>query len=220
MSSVIRHNKRHSKLPRHGWSMIETTSAIIIVSILLVGSLQTVAQSLQFRITQEEGFIADCLAESLFIELSTLSFVDPIENTTQLGREPSEISFTTRSTWDDIDDYHLLSENTLCYRDGVTIPNTSGWRRSVTVFISNPTTLADDSNLSIPLRRIAIVLVSPSGKNFNYQQLIGRDSLRPSTTQIANNAWTSIEAQWNSSSGNLQWAVPLRNAPVVTGTGQ
>jgi hypothetical protein len=220
MSPITQHKKIFSHLPRRGWSMIETTSATAIVSILLVGSLQTVAQSLQFRVTQEEGLIADCLAESLFIEISTLSFVDPIENTTQLGRESSETSSTNRSNWDDIDDYHQLAETTLCYRDGTAIPNTTGWKRGVTVFISEPTSLADGSNLATPLRRIEIALTSPTGKTFNYQQLIGRESLRPSATQIGNNNWTSIEALWNSASGNLLWAVPLRNAPLVTGTGK
>jgi hypothetical protein len=220
MSPIIQRKKIFSHLSRRGWSMIETTSATAIVSILLVGSLQTVAQSLQFRVTQEEGLIADCLAESLFIEISTLSFVDPTESTSQLGREPSETSSIDRSNWDDIDDYHLLAETTLRDRKGTAIPNTSGWKRDVTVYIADPSNLANNTNLALPLRRIEIALTSPTGKTFNYQQLIGRDSLRPSATQIANNNWTSIEALWNSSSGNLLWAVPLRNAPLVTGTGK
>ena len=205
---------------RRGWSMIETTAATAIVSILLVGSLQTVAQSLQFRLAQEEGLVADCLSEALFIELSGLSFIDPTEATSQLGREPSETSSTVRSGWDDVDDYHGLNETTILDRNGTTIPNTTGWKRGVNVEIINPTTLAVDTNIATPLRRIRILMTSPSGKSYRFEQFVGRDSLRPTATQIANNNWTSLEALWNSTSGNLPWAVPLRNAPIVTGTGK
>lgn len=200
--------------------MIETTSAITIVSILLVGSLQTVATSLQSRRTLEDGLTADCLAESLFIEMSSLSFVDPNESTTQLGREASETNNTVRSGWDDIDDYHGLNETSVSYRDGTTIPSCAGWRRRVNVLIANPADLAaNTTDLNLPLRRIVISVTSPSNKLTTYEQLIGRDSLRPTQSQIANN-WVSIDARWNSKSGVFPWSTPLRNSPVVLGTGQ
>ncbi|MEY4565879.1 MAG: hypothetical protein RLY14_849 [Planctomycetota bacterium] len=213
--------RNHIRLSRcRGWTMLETTSAIAIVSILLIGSFQTVATSLQFRVAQEDGLIADCLADSLFTELATLSFMDPSETTTQLGRETSEIGSSTRTNWDDIDDYHGLNETTVCYRDGSSVPNTTGWRRTVNISVNTPSTLTTTTTLTTPLRRIRIVVTSPTNKSYSYEHFLGQDSLRPSPSQISTNTWTSIEAIWNSTTGNLYWAVPLRNTPRVVGTGQ
>jgi type II secretory pathway pseudopilin PulG len=198
----------------YGFTMIETTVSIALVSILLIGSLSTFAYTTNTINRDMDGLRALGLAEDLFSEISTLHFVDPVETTTRFGRESTETSTTNRSAWDDLDDYNGLSESTLRYRDGTAIPNLSGWTRQVTVTGINPSTLTNTTNISEPLRLITITLQKSSSRNYTYQFFVSRDGFR-TQRELASSVRPVFQTQWQLGNRNYYFGVPLRNMPLA-----
>lgn len=192
---------------------METTVSISLVSILLVGSLQTLTFTTQHSNRDLENLRALGLAEQLLAEIVPLNYIDPIESTTALGREASETSTTNRSAWDDIDDYNGLKESTLRYRDGTAIPNATGWVRSVTVTSLVPSTLATTTSLTSTLRRVTISLERTSGRSYTYQYLVSRDGFR-TPQSLASTTQPAFKTQWQIGNRNYYWGIPLRNMPL------
>lgn len=192
--------------------MMETTVSISLVSILLVGSLQTLTFTTQHSNRDLENLRALGLAEQLLAEIVPLNYIDPVESTTALGREASETSTTIRSAWDDIDDYNGFKESTLRYRDGTAIPNATGWVRSVTVTSLVPSTLATTTSLNSTLRLVTISLERTGGRSYTYQYLVSRDGFR-TPQSLASTTQPAFKTQWQIGNRNYYWGIPLRNMP-------
>jgi type II secretory pathway pseudopilin PulG len=204
---------RRDKRGPCGFSMMETTVAISLVSILLVSSLQTLAFTTQHSNRDLENLRALGFAEQLLAEIVPLNYLDPIEPTTALGREPTETSTTNRSAWDDVDDYNGIKESTLRYRDGTTIPNATGWLRGATVTSLVPSTLATTTDLTSPLRRITITLERSGGRSYTFQYLVSRDGFR-TPQSLATTTQPAFKSHWQIGNRNYYWGIPLRNMPL------
>lgn len=202
---------------RLAFSMMETVVSITLVSLLIVGSLNSLAFSTTTTARDLDGLRALGLAEQLFSEISALNYIDPVEPTTALGREPTETSTTDRSAWDDVDDYNGLNESTLRYRNGTSIPGISGWSRRVTVTGVVPSTLANSTDLAGPLRQVTIVLEKSGGRTYTYRFFVCRDGFRTPQT-LAPTIQPNYETQWQVGNRNFYWGVPLRNMPLPTVT--
>ena len=199
---------------RRAFSMIETTVSILLVSILLVGSLNTLAFTTATSTRDLDGLKAACYAEQLFAELSGMHFIDPSEPTTTLGREASETNAVVRTNWDDVDDYHGLNEATLKYRDGTTIPNTSGWIRAVSIESLVPSTLSTTTSIAEPLRRITVTLERSGRRTYTFQFLVSRDGFR-TPNDLAPTVQPCMETEWQIGTRYYTWGVPLRNLPLA-----
>ena len=215
----MQHRPRTLVRPRHfqrsAFNMMETVVSITLVSLLLVGSLNTLAFSTITTARDLDGLRALGLAEQLFSEISALNYVDPVETTTTFGREPTETSTTVRTDWDDVDDYNGLKESTLRYRDGTVIPSLAGWVRQVTVTGVVPLTLASSTDITGPLRQVTIILEKSGGRTYTYLFFVSRDGFR-TPQSLASTIQPNYETQWQLGNRNYYWGVPLRNMPEPT----
>lgn len=113
------------------FTLVEAVISIVIVAVMLVAVLNTVGAS---AVTQHKAALLSrgrLLAESLMSEILCRSYQDP-EGAPAFGREAGE-SASTRTAFDDVDDYHGWSADPPTARDGTPLPNSAGWQRAVTV---------------------------------------------------------------------------------------
>lgn len=192
---------------------METVVSISLVSILLIGSLNTLAFSTNTTARDLDNLRAAGLAEQLFSEMTALNFIDPVEATMTFGREASETNSVVRSDWDDIDDYHGLYETTLRYRDGTGIPDTTGWARRVVVTAIVPSTLVTSTDISNPLRLITITLERNASRTYTFQYFVSRDGFR-TPQDLAPTIQPDYETEWQLGNRRFFWGVPLRNMPL------
>ena len=73
------------------------------------------------------------LAQNLMAEILQQSYIDQ-DDTPTFGREPTELAGgSTRSNFDDVDDYDGWSSSPPRDREGTEIPGFAGWQRRVEV---------------------------------------------------------------------------------------
>lgn len=119
-----------------GLSLIEVVAATLIVGMMSVAALNSLGSAMRSAESTGNRAIAQALADQLMSEILLQHYKEPTQ-TAQFGPEASE-SDGTRSQFDDVDDYHLLSEQPPADRDGTEHANRDDWSRSVTVeFVSS-----------------------------------------------------------------------------------
>lgn len=129
MSNVIRGNVHPRR--REGFTLVEAVISTVIVSVMLVAALSTVGAS---RLIQQKVSLSSrgrLLAESLLAEIVQQAYEDPTEMVV-FGPESGE-NTTTRSDFDDVDDYHSWSQSPPKNKSGSVIPESEGWTRTVAV---------------------------------------------------------------------------------------
>lgn len=132
-------HKRHSRNGantgvRQAFSQIEVVASTAMLGILMTATMTSIAAS-RMRVTSEMArWQGQSLANEMLAEILSLPACDP-ENgpPTSLGLESGESDGTNRSKWDDVDDYHNLSESPPRNRSGVAITGYAGWVRTTTV---------------------------------------------------------------------------------------
>src|SRR5690349_18095656 len=120
--------------PRHhaGFTLVESIMSILIVGVMYVAALNTLGASRVSQATIADQRRGHELAQQLLVEIVALPYADPTTGTTTFGPEAGE-STTSRSLFDDIDDYNGWSETPPKLKDGTTISNLTNWSRRVTV---------------------------------------------------------------------------------------
>jgi hypothetical protein len=111
--------------------MVEAVLSTVIVSVMLVAALNLVGTS---KVTQHRAALTSrgrLLAEDLLSEVLRQDYQEPDE-TPVFGRETGELA-GSRTAYDDVDDYHGWSASPPVAKDGAAIPNSAGWKRTVTV---------------------------------------------------------------------------------------
>ncbi|MFH1777102.1 MAG: hypothetical protein ABH952_06050 [Candidatus Omnitrophota bacterium] len=125
-----------------GLTFLEIIIALSLFTIALLGIFQMFNMALNagYRATQET--IATNLARGLMNEIMSKNFEDPMEPGTDIGPNTEEI---TRSHFDDVDDYHGLTESPPVTVGGADmdgtgeppLPDYSDFTRNVTVVYCN-----------------------------------------------------------------------------------
>jgi len=129
---------RNPKL--RGLTLIEVVASTMIVSLMAVASLNALAAATKSSSSIGNRAIAAGLADELMAEIMMQPYSDP-DGSAVFGNESGESS-TSRSAFDDVDDYNGWNSSPPKYRDGTTIPDRTNWRQRVTVtriVPSNPT---------------------------------------------------------------------------------
>lgn len=121
---------------RAGFSLIETSLSTLLIGVMLMASMRTVGSVLMQRNRTETSFRAQMLGQQLLMEILASEYVDATQ-TASFGREPGEAA--TRTSFDDVDDYHQWDESPPKNVSGVAYSDLSGWRRKVTVSYVSPT---------------------------------------------------------------------------------
>lgn len=146
------------------FSMVETAFSVVLVGGLLVTSLNTLgATALAQRRLAEQGR-GQKLAMDLMAEILRAHYEDP-DSVPSFGLELGESS-ASRNAFDDVDDYRNYAESPCAYKNGVSIADFAGWRRTVSVERVEPNDLLQTGVVETGVKRITVVALLndvPSG---------------------------------------------------------
>ena len=135
---------------------MEAVISTVIVAVMFVTALNTVGAS---RITQYKASLVSqgrMFAESLMSEILQQGYQEP-GTTYVFGRESGE-SDTSRTAYDDVDDYNGWTESPPVAKDGTALPNSANWRRTVTVEWVDPLNPQQVSGTETGAKRITVVV--------------------------------------------------------------
>lgn len=117
-----------------GFSQMEIVASTALVGIVMVATMSSIAASrkrVAFELIRLQG---QSLANELLTEILALPACDPEDGaSTTLGLESGDSGGTGRTRWDDVDDYHRLTESPPQTREGADIPGISNWSREAIV---------------------------------------------------------------------------------------
>jgi len=147
---------------RRGISLVETVISMLIVAIMAVAALRTVGSSAVARQTQAAQCRGPALARQLMAEILPNHYAEPDE-TPQFGTETGESS-SSRSNYDDVDDYNGWSSTPPAANDATAMSDLSGWTRSVTVRYVDPDNLTTVVGSDQGLKRITVTVTDPRGR--------------------------------------------------------
>lgn len=153
-----------SKAARRGLTLVEVSISTLIVGLLMLASLQSVANIGRTWTVTNQLVDGQGLAQELIREILAQGYSDPTDpNATSWGLESGE---TTRATFDDLDDYSGWTESPVKNAAGTALTGYTGWTRSVIVQLLNKN---DYSVLSAGLtdqglRAITVTVTSPTNK--------------------------------------------------------
>jgi len=123
---------------RRGITMAETIVSTLLVGLVLASTIQIVGPIVRSGSVMADQLVASNLALELSEEISTKHFTSPVlDDLESMGPGVGE----TRSTYDDIDDYHGMTNKPPQLSTGRELANLSGWVRTVKVVhvdVNNP----------------------------------------------------------------------------------
>ena len=180
--AVRRSNTRPA--PRRGLTLIESTLSVVIVAVMLVAALRTLGSTARANDIQLRQQTAARLAHELMAEIIPSRYEEPWNIATLViddglggiinldpseklsvpgfGLETDEDDGSTRSRFDDVDDFHGWSSSPPEDKDGTAVLNALGWTRSVTVTYANPVTLAPTA-IDTGIKRVTVTVTDPRG---------------------------------------------------------
>ncbi len=141
---------------RNGLSLAEVVASTLLVSVIMIGALNSLGAVVRGRLATGDAGYAKQLANQLMAEIMETEYQEPVDPPL-FGREGAESS-SVRTLWDDVDDYHLCSFSPPTSRTGTKLANTTGWQREVTVeFVSvtNPATVVGTDS---GLKRVTVIV--------------------------------------------------------------
>ena len=162
--SVIR-GSFNSIPKRHAFTILETVMSTVLVSILMVVSLSTYAQVSVSTNRTNYRLQATEFARYYINEALSLPFVDPDDPTvTTLGIDTGETA-TSRSTWDDFDDFNGISSASLTDLNGTSLPNSTGWLVTTNVHFCNPSNPIMTTGSPTDMKLMFVNVRDPAGTN-------------------------------------------------------
>jgi len=147
MSRTLVHARRWQ---RCGLSLAESVMALLIIAIMLTAALQTVGAYGAAQLRAMTSSRGQHLAQSMLSEILVKKYRDP-DGSNVFGPETGERNGASRSGFDDVDDYADFSASPPTYQDGSVIPDSEGWRITVSVSWVSPsdpeTVVPDDQGV-------------------------------------------------------------------------
>ena len=192
---------------RSGLTLVEVSISTLIVGLLMVASLQSVANIGRTWTVTNQLVDGQGLAQELIREILAQSYSDPADpNATTWGLDTGE---TTRATFDDLDDYSGWTESPVKNAAGTALTGYTGWSRSVTVQKLATTGYAALANGAADqgLRAVTVTVTSPAGKTTTakvYRSNVG-GSLQPMSSNATFVTWAGCTLKLGT------------NAPATTG---
>jgi type II secretory pathway pseudopilin PulG len=118
---------------RRGISLVEVTISMVIVSIMSMGVIQMTGVSARTRALSTDRVRGLALANDLLAEIQTRHWADPDSGVGSFGVRVDEYDGTTRTAYNDIDDYDGWEQSPPLQINGDPVPGFEGWTRSVSV---------------------------------------------------------------------------------------
>lgn len=146
-----------------GVTLIEVVICIVLVSTMLLATLTASASLIKIRNQTVAGGKASVLVDLYASEIVSQPFRD--SESPVFGLETGE-SASDRDTWDDVDDYHQLSDSPPRNRAGAMLRDYANWKVSITVVPSRSdgSTVTQSDADSAPLRLVTITCDSQLGQ--------------------------------------------------------
>lgn len=141
-----------------GFTIVEVTISLVIVSVVLVAALSTVGASQAMRFRSDRRSRGLLLAQDLMSEILRVPYEDP-DQTPVNGLEPEEGS-TDRTDFDDIDDYGGWVGSPVVHVDGTPVLNAAGFQREVSVEWLNATDFLLTSGSETGMKRIRVKITA------------------------------------------------------------
>ncbi|MFQ5463450.1 MAG: hypothetical protein ACE5E5_12605 [Phycisphaerae bacterium] len=210
-------------LPRRGFSLVEGAVATLIVGGMLVVALDTLGGAVHGRQVRADSGRAYALAMDLMSEVLANAYEEPgdavtvstagggagggggglllavasIATPSGLGPDSGETSDTSRSRFDDVDDYHGWSARPPQARDGTVLTAYDGWTRTVAVAYVNTLTL-QSSGSDTRIKRIDVTVTDPSGRATTLSALRSKagafDYAPPTTTTYVSHVSMALKS--------------------------
>jgi len=148
--------------------MVEAVFCVVLVSGLVVVSLDTLGASKMAQRNLGERAVGQLLASSLMSEIMNQNYHDPNE-TPLFGIEPLD-NPPLRSNFDDVDDYNGWSASPPQNRDGTVIPGLTGWAQIVQVHRVDPADFSVQKGTDSGVKRITVTITR---NNVSVATLVG-----------------------------------------------
>ena len=148
---------RHRRTSRPAFAVVEAVLSALIVGLMLAAAIETVSKSRASQAWAADRVRAYELASALMGEITDQKYSDPDLVTLILGPDGTE-ALTGRTAFDDVDDYHGLSESPPKKRDGTSLTVYSGWTRSVNVVWATPADLNLSAASDSSIKRITVTI--------------------------------------------------------------
>jgi prepilin-type N-terminal cleavage/methylation domain-containing protein len=160
---------RSTSPARRGFTLVEATIALLVVSVMMVAAMSVAGQSARSRTVQQEQVRGEALARQLLSEIMQMPYQQSGVTTTVLGPETGETrSSNSALPYNDVDDFNGWSESPPQYASGTAIPGFMGWKRSAKVewlgVTGTTLPIVTVSLIETGLKRITVTVTAPSGK--------------------------------------------------------
>jgi len=146
---------------QEGFTFVEILITLVFLSVAFLAVTSQFPMGLSVSETAEDLTIEVNLAQELMEEIRTLAWQE--YPGAPMGPDAGE---TSRDWYDDIDDYHGLSEQPPVDLAGVPMdgtggtPNFSQYRRSVSVAYVDTTTLLDTGGVVTPFKKVTVTVTN------------------------------------------------------------
>ena len=115
-----------------------------LVGMVLVTATTTAGTSMRMQTKAGKRAKAGYLAHALVGEMLELSYMQPGQTSSAIGREAGELA-TSRANYNDVDDYNGWTDSPPQNKDGSVMPDLANWTRQVVVEWVSPSTLTQPS---------------------------------------------------------------------------
>ncbi len=146
-----------------GFTLVEATMAVVIVSSVLVAALGTLGAISRARVIQVERAAAVHLGEQLLAEIVQCYFEEP-GGSAALGADAGE---TARNLYDDVDDYEGWEITPPTQRDGAAMTEYAGWKVSIRVGYARVSDPFVTEITATDLKRIKVTVTTAGGASFD-----------------------------------------------------
>ncbi len=202
--------RRPCVAPR-GSGLAEVVISTALVGIMMVAALEAIGQSFRTRRMNADRLTGPGLAQDLMTEILSMPYEDPQNPGGAIGVDSGE-TVATRSTFDDVDDYHNWNAANGVARSGTARTGYSSWNQQVAVAWIDSAT----SNTSVTdtgLKRITVTITSPAGVASQMVALRSRYGPLEQSRPLADVAvsWTGVELRTGTNSRSQFAAAPAAN---------
>lgn len=143
---------------RRAITLAETVVSTLLVSFVLVGTLQIVGPMARSTTVHADRLVAANLANEMAEEIATKLFMDSnAASPDDLGFDADDTTIT-RQSFDDVDDYNAWSSSPPQSSQGDSYTDLVLWTRSVKVVHALPANPSADSKLHTGLKRVTITV--------------------------------------------------------------
>ncbi len=149
---------RGSRRGRSGFTLVEATIAVVIVSGLLVMTMSAFGAIGRARKLQADRQQALALGEQLMTEILQCYFQEPTTGAVN----------ATRPLYNDVDDYNGYTDSPPKSKDGTALAGCTGWSRSVSVAsvqVNDPSITQSGTGL----KRVTVTVTGPAGRTWTMQ---------------------------------------------------